>query len=236
MFSPKTLSFGAHNCFTIWEARWLIWAPFWKWRVSALGEGLCEQWRKLSGGLISGLQWVEDKNYSLVDYFSPWNTWGMILAKANGSAGQFIICLLWMSSLNYPMDRFRLPHPLSVPASISSGFNARKNSHLNANFFSLLSPEVTKPPSNTEKEKASWKIKWKTLSSKTIVDAQPLWTSSGNTFSQGHSRQIYLRSRPLIDGKIYTVAFSSYLPAVLSDSKIKSMYLYAIYNYLYIPI
>lgn len=172
MLSPKTCSFGASKggFLTIWEARWLIWAPFWRWRVSALGEGLREQWGKLSGGLISGLQWVEDRNYSLVDYFSPWNTWVMILAKANGSAGRFIICLLWMSSLNYPMDRFRLPHPLSVSASISIGFNARKNSHLNANFFSLLSREVTKPPSKTEREKKPWKIKWKTLSLKTIAD------------------------------------------------------------------
>lgn len=138
---------------TIWEARWLIWVPIWRWRVSALGEGLCEQGGKLSRRLISDLQWGEDRNYSPVDYFSPWNTWVMILAKANGSAGQFIICLLWMSSLNYPMDRFRLPHPLSVPVSISIGFNTRKNSHLNANFFSLRRPEVTKPPSNSEREK-----------------------------------------------------------------------------------
>lgn len=56
MLSPKTCIFGAHNCLTIWEARWLIWARFWRWRVCALGEGLCEQWEKLSGGVISGLQ------------------------------------------------------------------------------------------------------------------------------------------------------------------------------------
>lgn len=44
--------------------------------------------------------------------------------------------------------------------------------------------------------------------------------SSGNMFSLGHSRQIYLGFRPLTAGKIYTIAFSPYLPAALSDSKI----------------
>lgn len=133
--------------------------PFLEVKCLCLGEGLCEQWGKLSGGLVSGLQWEEGRNYSLVDYFSPWNTWVMILAKADGSAGQFIMCLLWMSFLNYFMDRFRLPHLLLVPASISFGFNARKNSHLNANLFSLLSPEVTKPPSNNEGGKKALKDK-----------------------------------------------------------------------------
>lgn len=61
----------------------------------------------------------------------------------------------------------------------------------------------------------------------------PLLASSGNTFSVGHSREIYLGFRPLTAGKICTVAFFSiFASSIVRQQNKKRVYMQYIIIYI----